>query len=239
MPTSTIPPIAAQARAQGHTPAPISQAAPAAANVAIDPVRLLRVYWPWFLGAFVFSVVVGVAAYIALGMFAPKFRAAVLYEVLPPADTENVNVSVGYGGRDEMEGYMETQVSVIESDRILDKAVKQPDVANTAWASQFKTNGTFVPADALKVLRNIVHANVIPETNLIQFSVATGRPTDAQIIANAVDEVFRRDNLQVSTRDATSLIEDLERKVREKRQDVAALDIRIENIINENQLSKP
>ena len=237
MPTSTVPPIAAQARAQGHPAAQAAPVAPTSATAAVDPLRLLMVYWPWLLGAFIFSIFVGIGVYLALGTLAPKYKTDVLYEVLPPADTENVNVSVGYGGREEMTGYMETQVSVIESDRILDRAVKQPDVAGTQWAKKFTSGGKFVPADALKVLRNIVHARVVPDTNLIQFSVTTGQPVDAQIIANAVDEVFRRDNLQVSTRDATSLIDDLERKVREQRQDVAALDIRIENIINENQLS--
>lgn len=238
MPTSTVPPIAAQGRPPGHAPGGAGPSpAPATPSAAIDPIRLLLVYWPWLAGAFVLSIIIGIGMYFALGSLAPKYQSTVLYEVLPAADTENVNVTVGYGGREEIEGYMSTQVSVIQSDRILNKAVNQPDVAGTQWAKQFTVGGNFVPSEALKNLRDIVRASVIPETNLIRFSVTTGTPVDAQVIASSVDEVFRNDNKQVSTRDAQNLVDDLERKVRELRQDVAALDIRIDNIINENQLS--
>ena len=246
MPTSTVPPIATHAR-PGHQPvaAPMASSGGSGGGggggggggAAIDPIRLLRTYWPWLFGIGVVSVFIGIGVYILLLLYSPKYRSFVLYEVLPAYDPEQVGTTVGYGGREEIESYMETQVSVIESDRILERAVREPEVARTRWAKQYTVNGTFVPGDALKDLRKMVSASIIPETNLIRFGVGNSNPADAQAIANAVDEVFRTDNLQVSTRDAQSLIEDLERKVRERRQDVAALDIRIENIINESQLS--
>lgn len=236
MPTSTVPPIAAQ-RQQGHQPAPVGAPGGGVGGAtAIDPVRLLRMYWPWLAAAGVLSVLVGAAAYVALGRLAPAYRSDVVYEVLPPHDPENIGSSVGFGGRQEIEVYMETQVSVIESDRILDRAVKQPAILNTSWAKQFTVNGVFVTGDALKEMRKIVGASVIPDTRLVRFGVTTASPQDAQIIASTIDEVFRQDNVTVSTRDAQSLIEDLERKVRALRQDIAALDVRIDNIINEQQL---
>jgi len=218
-------------------PAPGGSGGGGGGAAAIDPVRLLRTYWAWLFGIGVVSVFIGVGLYVLLLMYAPKYRSVVLYEVLPAHDPEQVGTAVGYGGRAEIESYMETQVSVIESDRVLEKAVREPEVARTGWAKQYTVNGTFVPGDALKALRDMVSASIIPETNLVRFGVRNSSPQDAQAIANAIDEVFRSDNLQASTRDAQSVIEDLERKVRERRQDVAALDIRIENIISEGQLS--
>ena len=72
---------------------------------------------------------------------------------------------------------------------------------------------------------------------MFRLHVRTQDPDDARILAEAINDVYRHDNLTRSTRNAQSLIGDLERKVREHRQDVAAIDIRIKNIINDRQLT--
>jgi succinoglycan biosynthesis transport protein ExoP len=232
------PNAAAPPPTSSPTPAPAAPSSAPSAASTIDPLRLLRVYWPWLAAAGVFSMFVGVALYVALGMFAPKFRSFAVYEVRAPHSLEEGAGSIGRGGRDELETYMETQANVITSDRVLSAAVIQPEVEQqTKWSRQFRSGGAYNNVEALKELRDVVSAGVIPETNLIRMSVIVGNPRDAAIIASAVSDVFMRDNLRATTADAQSNVEDFQTQLRELRQDVSALDVQIENLIAEKKLT--
>jgi succinoglycan biosynthesis transport protein ExoP len=213
--------------------------APSAPTMTIDPMRLLRVYWPWLAATGVVSAVLGLALFVVLGILAPKFRSFAIYEVMPPPSVGVEDGGVlGMGGREELETYMETQVEVITSNKVLQQAVQQPEIEqHTKWAKQFISKGAFNNVEALKELREIVNARVVPETRLIQMSVIAGNPTDATIIARAVSDVFMRDNSAVQTRDTQARVEDFQRQFRELRQDLSALDIQIENVIAEEKIT--
>ncbi len=237
-PTPPADPKAPAAPPPAAAPHPAAAPSAASAVPTIDPLRLLRVYWPWILGAGVFSMFVGVALFIALGILNPKFRSFARYQVQPPHSLEGDAGAIGQGGRDELETYMETLTQIITSDIVLQPAVTQPEVEQqTKWARQFKQNGAYNNIEALRALREVVSARVIPETQLTEMSVRVGNKTDAAIIARAVSDVFMRDNLRRTTADATSNVEDFQTQLRDLRQDVSALDVRIENLIAEEQLT--
>ena len=242
MNVSPVPPMLASGSPQGpgdpHR-AP-QQATQMSAVAAVDPVRIARAYWPWLVAAGIFSGVFGVVLYFVLGYFVPRYTSSAVYQVLAPKDVMNAaagQAALSFGGRDELDRYMETATQVIVSDKILQRALEQPQVEQTKWSNEFRKNGQFVPALALREFRDIVHAGVIPETSLFRMSVSTRSPLDAQILCAAVSDVYLRDSLAVDTRDAQNRIEDFDRKVKGLNQDVRALTTRIENLIDINKLT--
>jgi len=229
-----------QPQAPGEAPRALASApgAGASAAAAIDPIRIVRAYWPWLTAAAVASVIFGVVLYFVLGFLVPRYSSFVVYKALPPTDVKEFGGgAIGFGGRDELERYMETATQVIVSDQILQRALEQPTVEQTKWSNEFRKDGVFVPSEALREFRKIVAAGVVPETSLFRMTVTTRNPVDAQILAAAVSEVFVRDNTAVDTRDAQKRIQDFERKANALRQDIRALTTRIENLIEAKQLT--
>jgi capsular exopolysaccharide synthesis family protein len=221
-------------------PANQQPAAAAATAAVVDPVRILRAYWPWLAGAGVASGIFGVVLYFVLGYFVPRYQSFVMYQVLPPMDVMNPMAgqsAISFGGRDELDRYMETATQVIVSDLILQKALEQRQVEETKWSNEFRRNGQFVPSLALREFRDIVSAGVVPETSLFRMAVSTRSPLDAQILCTAVSDVFLRESLTVDTREAQSRIEDFDAKVETLNQEVRAISTRIDNIIITKKLT--
>ena len=212
--------------------------APASVSPAssIQPMRMLRMYWPWVAGAAAFGLVVGLVSFFVARTYAPRYASTTIFEVLPAGGA--VGVVVGIGGDEEIERYMATQVQVLTSDRILQRAVEQPQIElQTEWAEAFKVSGTFSPIEAAEELAEIVRARTIPQTNLVSLRVATSERMDAKTIADVIQDVYIRDNVSVTTRDAQARIEDMQREVRRLTDDIQALDIRMQNLIDEQNLT--
>ncbi|MEO1129577.1 MAG: polysaccharide biosynthesis tyrosine autokinase [Planctomycetota bacterium] len=201
-------------------------------------MRLLRVYWPFLAAAFVLSVFMGVGAHILLARTAPSWEATVTFQILPATDAEGaVGAATGVGGERELTKYMETQVQVMQSDRLLIRAIDEPTVQASSWASGFMRGGVIDGVEALKDLRDRVTARSIPDTQLVVLRVSMARPEDSANIANAVSDVFLNDNLSGQTREAQASIERYQRQLTGLRQDINALDVRIENLIGSEELT--
>lgn len=217
-----------------------SNAPPAPSAPAIDPIRVLQQYYPWLLAAAVAGAIIGVVVHFASLFIYPIYTGYVIFQVNEPARAGAGTVMAGAPAavKEELSLYMETQVSVLKSDVVLNKAVQQPQVRDeTKWAKQFMTGGNFDPGEALKELRKIVGSYVIPETALIRFQVRTHDRRDAAIIANAIRDVFLDDNRQQTNRETTSLLTLTSDKVRELDSDLRTLDNQMENLLQSRQIT--
>lgn len=230
-PGGARPPQAGPPRRSGPQPA----VAPA---INIDPMRILRVYWPVASAAFVFSVFFGAAAYFGLLRVAPKFTSEVTFEIEGAAETADATGSLtGAGGNKELEVFLETQALVLQSDRILENAVDEPEVRDdTRWAQQFMRDGAYDETEALNQLREITQARVIPDTNIVLMRVTTGRALDSKTIAEAITQVYLLDVQRRENSDKQDLIQSFEGRQRNLRRDLDSLDTRIENLLDEGQL---
>ncbi len=214
------------------------QAGGAGGGVALDPVRILRQYYPWLTLAGIMGVILGVGLYLGLLFLVPRFTAFATFQVFPAATDpgDPVNQTQGEAGGGELDRYMATQVLVMKSDQILRKAIEQRAVRDTAWAKQFQSTGTYDASEALKKLRKIVSARVVPETAIVRLGVTTPSADDAQIIAKTISDVFLDDNRSTTVRETQDLIERFERKVRDLKTDVRALDTQMESLMGNNQI---
>jgi len=219
---------AAQAAKPG--PAPIT---PPAAIAAIDPLRLLRAYYPWFIGAAVFGLVLGVILFVLFSKFMPKYTATVTFQALgagTAADTASGS-TLGSGSVAELEKYMASQVFVMKSDIVLRQAAESAVIRNTSWAKKYTRNGVYDAAEALKGLRDAVSARALPDTNIMQMSMATSNPNDSANIINEVARAYEAHNKRSSVSPQTEYRDHLDRQVRQLRAEVSDLDRAAERLL--------
>lgn len=206
---------------------------------SVNFIRLARVYWPWLFGAGVVGIMVGVGAFIILGRTSPEYTSRALVQVIPArGDDSSVDVLIGQGGSEELQITMQTNATLAVTDAVVARVADQPEVRNqTTWARQFVVDGVYSPVLALQDLRERVQARVLSNTNFIQFTVRAPTPDDAQIINKAFTDVF----LQVQNTDSratvSAQIQLKERELRRRKTDLDALNTRINNLIDQNDLS--
>ncbi|MEM1424619.1 MAG: polysaccharide biosynthesis tyrosine autokinase, partial [Planctomycetota bacterium] len=150
----------------------------------------------------------GDGAHIVLGKGAPTFESIVLFVVqsAPTADAAGADPN-----KDELEKYMNTQAEVMTSDAILRDAIDTNEVRNdTDWIKQFVDgSGGIDVKSALIDLRGRVDARVANDTTLIRLSVSAPNPSDAAVIARAIQSEYVEDNRRVNGGEVTARLQDV------------------------------
>lgn len=165
--------------------------------VTIDPIRLVRRHYKALIASVIIGAVLGVVAHLALLRVAPQYTAFVLLETQPLTSDVKSVVPLGTT-QEEVQRFMGTQVAIMQSVPILQRAVTDPQVAQTEWARQFVRNGNYQPDDALRQIQHDLSARVMGGTNLLRLSMTYNKPEDTAIIANAVSRVYM-DQLRADT----------------------------------------
>ena len=206
-----------------------------AAAVALDPVRLLRTYWPWLSGALLVGAVAGVALFVVLNFFMPRYRAQAVYQASTPFSLDFGDIG-GSAAGEESEVFMQTQVFTLRSDRILDLAIQEPAVQSTDWYNRYVREGGFDRVEALDDLKDIVGARVLPNTALFSLTVSLPKASDAAIIAQAICTVYENDYNRDRTGDVTAIRRNLEQTINALRQDQRSLENELEVLLVDNEL---
>src|SRR5690606_15996019 len=122
------------------------------AVIPIDPMRLLRQYYPFLLVALIFGVALGVATHFIWLRVYPIWRSTVVFECSPPVRSLTETTRAGAFTQDEMDRFMGTQVQVMRSETVLAAAVEDRDLQRPQWAQKFVRGGMFQPSDAVLAL---------------------------------------------------------------------------------------
>lgn len=223
-------------RARPGVQAAQQQGAGALGMATLDPMRLLRMYYPWLIAAVIAGGIIGVGAFFVLSRFFPKYTSTVLFETLPPpsVNTDSVTGSIGTtsSSAKEQEIYMRTQVELMKSDQILGKVMREPTFLATRWVQDYTKNGIIEnQQETLDELEEIVGARMIPDTAIIRLNVTTRGRQDCAVIANTISEVFLQDNKQIATRDITRKRSDMDQQIRSLKQQILSLDQQIEALL--------
>ncbi|MDX2114160.1 MAG: AAA family ATPase [Planctomycetota bacterium] len=224
------------ARKPASGQAPVS--APSAL-AALDPMKLLQQYYPWLVAAMIVGTVVGVGSYFGLARTFPRWDAEVTYEVRRLATTATDSIYGAAGSdQDEQDAFMNTQARIMKSDTILSKALEEREVKNTQWAKKYMdAAGELDRPRALRKLRKIVSARVIPDTSIIQLRVGTPSRDDAPNIVNSISDVYMSDAGDRSGKDERDRIEQFEGVVRDLAKDIESIDQRMEALLSAKQLT--
>ena len=208
------------------------------AGPSIDPVRVLRTYWPLFVGAFVFACIVGVGAFFLLGRYMPQYTAIAEYRVQPVQDADaGGEATLGAGNDDELEIYAKTQARIITSDAVLEQVATSPLLRQTEWVKQFYDGQVLDKKKALKALRDIVSAVHIGDTHFLRISVRAARAQDAQIIADVTHQVFTEINRRQTTQSAQRRLANYESRLEANRNSVEELNAQMANLLSGNEIT--
>lgn len=208
---------------------------------SIDPVKLLKQYWPWLVAAVVAGCVMGAIAHVVLRRVYPLYTAQTVLKVNPVLEqgTDVGGGTVGKLGEAEVSRFMYTQVQEILSKRNFSDAVRDPTIRNdTSWAKKFvKSNGTYDESKAARRLeKRVVSARVVPETVLITISATTGDPKDAAAIASTVGKAYLTRLTQMSSGETTNHLEVLTRQLKTLENDKTALERRMQRLLVDSSI---
>lgn len=207
-----------------------------AAAVALDPVRLLRSYYPWLVAAVVVGLGVGIAVFIALNATMSRYRATAIYETQPVFNPTRFSDIGGNAAGEEAEVFMQTQVFILQSDRLLELAVQEPSVQNTSWYNRYVSRGAFDRISAIEDLKSAVGTRVMPNTALFSITVSLPNPADAATIAQAICTVYESDYNSVRTGDVSVIRRNIETQVNTLRERQRSFETQLENLLIDNQL---
>ena len=234
--------ISAQPALAAPRPAGATGAAPAQGGpvVALDPLRLLQQYWYLLAAAAVGGTVFGTAMYFILLFTFPRYTAEVRFECKPPFQTGvgSVNSAQNQQVKEEPNIFMATQALVLKSDVVLGKAVMEPSFKNnTQWAKDFNSSGVYDNVEALKELRKVVSAYVIPETSIIQLQVRVPNRGDSAVMANAIKDVFLKDTEFQTNTEFRNLLELVSNQAKNLDSDIKSLDVAMQNLLSTSKLT--
>jgi succinoglycan biosynthesis transport protein ExoP len=206
------------------------------AGPVLDPVKLLKQYYPALALAFVVGIGLGVASYFVLKYFVPSYTATATYEcLLPPDDPRNPSGRIGIGGA-EMERFMGTQAQVMVSPLILDRAVADPDFLKTQWHKRFVESGALQPTLASRKLEKEISARTLPQTNLIRLSMSTPDRVDSKIIVDIVDRAYRKELDTRNKGDTAGRREALGRQVDDMKNEINRLTLQRDTVLEQGKI---
>jgi polysaccharide biosynthesis transport protein len=128
------------------------------------------------------------------------------------------------GGGDEraFEPYLETQVNLILSDRVLDVAVAEPEVVGLPIIKRSN--------DPKTDIRKKLEVKIIPNTYLIRVALDSKDPNEAAQVVNAVVSAFQEQNREFNRgsnerlkKNLASYIDELDTKIQKKKQELVKL----------------
>jgi capsular exopolysaccharide synthesis family protein len=204
---------------------------------SVDPIKLVKKY-KWLLGGTAVAGLVlgGIAHFVLLRVY-PIYRPDVVYQCLP-IQTELSVLGNTSNTDKELEKFMATQVAILTSDRIIDKAVSDPKLLTDApnWASQFMSHGRLDAQRAARSLHRRMSAGVVGETQLIRASFWSNDPAEATAIAKLVGQTYTRDRFIEATKDINERQTNLTSAIKDTEDQIKTLQDRRHRLLQDSSL---
>jgi len=204
-------------------------------NVAIDPVKVIRRHLRLFIITGVVGVVLGVGSFVLLRRFAPRYTAIAQFEYI--AQIRSADDVGDTGANDEIERFMSTQAHILTQDEVLQLALTDPRILNdTDWVKPFLKNGKLNVDKALLELKDIVHARPLPDTAFVELRVVANTPKDAANIANSIQSVYIRQQVNKTQSFANDAVEAMSRQQNTLQEERKALLDRMAKLMRDNSI---
>lgn len=184
--------IAQPVRTSAVSSRPMAPSMAPTSGVALDPIRLLKKYYPLLIASAVVGAVVGVAAHFVLARLAPQYTATATFACFPET-IDAKQVGQGLISQDELQRFMGTQMALMTSTPILERVLRDATVERTAWAKQYYVGGALNTVIAQPELEKALATRAVPQTTLIRLSMTWRNPQDVQTIVSAVTRVYQED----------------------------------------------
>lgn len=229
--TPTRPTLPSGTRS-AQTPAPSASMG----LVTIDPIRLVKRHHRILIVSVIFGAMLGTLAHFVILRFSPRYTASVLLES-KGAQYDVKNLVPLAQGVEELQRFMGTQVAIMMSRPIIEKAVNDPSVIATDWAKQFVRGSGYQPEDALRQAMNDLSARTVGGTNLFRVSMTYTNPQDTAVIANAVSRVYLSEVKADSNRELNDKREALDKQIRAGAEEIERLTRQRDRTMEEKGIS--
>jgi succinoglycan biosynthesis transport protein ExoP len=206
---------------------PLKSAPPPEAKLHfLDYWRIIRIRKTVILAVFLLVVITAtIVTFILPEAYSSKARIRV---------ERDVTDIPGVDGQRNMAGvydpyFIQTEFEVIQSERILDKVIDTLNL-NEVWQKKYNYDGKFKTSDSRAALKRMIELRPSRNTSLIDIYVYSDDKNEAAKIANTIAEVYT--DYRQTQRESLSLggikafekeLEDQDRKVKEKEDEVDAL----------------
>jgi capsular exopolysaccharide synthesis family protein len=138
----------------------------------------------------IFGFVVGGAAWYLLLQYWPRYTAETYLKVLPPVETDPMEIVAALANKDISYGHRLTIASLITQQRTLEELLKKDKIKRTKWYKRFgKLRYRSVPR-AYKDLKKHLHAYALRDAEFVKVSMTCGDKDEAADIVNILVDMF-------------------------------------------------
>lgn len=206
-------------------------------GVALDPVKLLKQYFWWLVGAGVLGIVLGVGVHFLLLRYYPFYRSEVAFEMTSQiTDASEITTTVA-SNEAEIERFIGGQVFVMTSEPLLLDAVQNdPAVRNeTKWAQKYISKATGLPKyeEMVDDLKNIVSARSLPDSNIVLLRATMRNPQDATTVVRSVRAAYMRQLDRQQNAEAQDILESLTSQLNGIQEERRLLEDRMKRLLSD------
>ena len=146
------------------------------------------------------GLVIGGVAWYLLQRFLPKYTAQTAIEVLPPGQSDPMNIGTQQPNKDLYYQHRSTKAAFIKQQSTLQNLLRRDKIRDTDWFKQFGTNMAKAVPDAVEDLEDDLRANAQRDGNWIVLSMTCGDVKESALIVNEMLELFLREQNEIATR---------------------------------------
>jgi succinoglycan biosynthesis transport protein ExoP len=187
----------------------------------IDPFKLFQRHWKKGIVAAILGGMLGAGIHFAWMATYPIYSAEAIFQCAAAPEADNI-ISGDQVDTDEIERFMATQASIMGSQRVLERATKDPAFQTVArnWCKPYIRGGIFSSSEAATDLQETISARVIADTYLISLSLNWKNKEEVAGIVGIVRKAYLNDLNASGNAEATdvrgaykSTIDDLDRQL--------------------------
>lgn len=168
---------------------PVAKRACEATLTPREALAMLRRHLWLILFMTIIGGALGTGGWYLVRRYQPAYRAEAAIKVLPPIETDPMNIVVAQVQQDIRYGHRVSLANLIKSQSNLQELLRRDEIRATKWYAQVTRNGTDV-ARAVQSLDKHLVAFPHREAEHILVSMTCGSPREAALIVNQMVDLF-------------------------------------------------
>jgi capsular exopolysaccharide synthesis family protein len=179
---------------------------------------------------------VGTGGWYLLRRYLPLYRAETAIRVLPPIETDPMNMVVAQVQQDIRYGHRVTLANLMKSQSTLQELLQRDEVRNTKWYRQKTKNGVDVARAVQCLDRNLV-AFPHRDAEHILVSMTCGSPKEAALIVNQMVDLFIKQHGETERGDVRQKLADLAQRQSAVEQEIRDSEAILQNVSRKTGIS--
>ncbi|MCX5647380.1 MAG: polysaccharide biosynthesis tyrosine autokinase [Phycisphaerae bacterium] len=208
---------------------PGTKNAPEAALTPKEALGMLRRHIWLILFMTIIGGATGTGGWYLIRRYLPLYRAETAIKVLPPIDSDPMNMVVAQVQQDIRYGHRVSLANLMRSQSTLQDLLQRDEVRNTKWYRQVTKGGVDV-ARAVQSLDQNLTAFPHREAEHIQVSMTCGSPSEAALIVNQMVNLFLNQHGETEKGDVRQKLADVTKRQSDVEQEIRQCEADLQNV---------